>query len=86
MSLASECESSAARGALQRSGTGRMKHLEIRALAIQDFRQAGRLLVVKVPTEDNPADILTKAMAVARLARLGAAVGLVGGPFGRVHE
>ena len=79
-------DSQSALHVVKRRGPGRMKHMEIRTLALQDWRQSHRLQVAKVPTEDNPSDILTKVMPQERLARLGAAVGLVGGPFGRGRE
>ena len=59
-----------------------MKHLEIRSLALQEWREQKHLKFVKVPTETNPSDVLTKPMARDRLVALGAAVGPRGGPFG----
>ena len=59
-----------------------MKHLQIRSLALQEWREQKRLKLAKVPTETNPSDTLTKPMSRERLVKLGTMVGLRGGPFG----
>ena len=52
-------DSSAAKGVMQRSGAGKVKHLEVRQLWSQDLVQKKIIKVVKVPREENPADCLT---------------------------
>ena len=66
----------------KKNGPGRMKHLELKELAIQDWVRAHRLKVWKVATEANPSDLLTKALSQERLLRHGWELGLRGGPFG----
>ena len=57
MSLHNLCDSSAARGIMNRSGTGRMKHLEVKHLWVQEL-VAKKLLTVKwVPRPENAADV-----------------------------
>eukprot|EP00973_Karenia_brevis_P042981 5950295-Karenia_brevis.AAC.1 len=42
--------------------SGKMRHLEIRDLWIQKEVQDGKLVVSKVPGEENPADVMTKVL------------------------
>ena len=42
------------------TGAGRLKHVEVRLLAIQSRVAAGRLRLVKVESAENVADVLTK--------------------------
>eukprot|EP00973_Karenia_brevis_P062884 8742419-Karenia_brevis.AAC.1 len=39
-----------------------MRHLEIRDLWLQKEVQDGRLVVSRVPGEENPADLMTKVL------------------------
>ena len=65
----------------QKCGPGRMKHLELRALYLQDEVRAGRLRVIHIGSASNPADLLTKPVQIKVLQRLSAAFGLqLGGP------
>ena len=50
-----------------REGVGRVRHVEVGELWIQDAVKQKRLTVQKVLGEENPADILTKY--VGKLAR-----------------
>ena len=59
--VTSLCDSSAARGILNRSGVGRIKHLELRHLWVQGFVQTGVVHVRWIPRAQNPADVLTHA-------------------------
>ena len=58
-----------------------MKHIELRCLAIQQWREEKRLEVRKVASEDNAADLLTKPMTFAKLTKFSRALGLRGGIF-----
>lgn len=58
-SILSMCDSSAARGILSRSGVGRIKHLELKHLWVQDLVQCGRVSIKWIPRSTNPADGLT---------------------------
>ena len=49
------CDSSAARGVLQRTGPGRIRHLQTRFLWVQERIRAGDFAVVSVPGASNAA-------------------------------
>ena len=51
---------STAMGAATRQGLGRMKHVQVRDLALQQWIAHGRLALQKVATAANAADLLTK--------------------------
>ena len=53
-------DSSAAMGIAQRAGCGKVRHLRVQALWVQEVRSTGRLAYHKVLGSRNPADILTK--------------------------
>ena len=53
-------DSSAALGIAQRTGIGKVRHLRVQALWVQEVRTTGRLGYKKVIGTLNPADILTK--------------------------
>ena len=51
-------------GMIGRLGVGRVKHLQIRWLWIQEMAKSGKLKVSKVPTADNTSDVGTKYLPV----------------------
>ena len=53
-------DASAAIGMVHRQGLGKTRHIEVQYLWIQQAVAAGKLGVVKVGTDDNPADLMTK--------------------------
>jgi hypothetical protein len=53
-------DSTAAKSIASRTGLGRVRHLEVRFLWLQEVVRKGRLMLRKIPGEKNPADILTK--------------------------
>eukprot|EP00975_Prorocentrum_lima_P021809 4595112-Prorocentrum_lima.AAC.1 len=59
------CDASAARRAMHRRGVGRMRHMQVKTLWVQEMVQKGRLLVAKVATSENVADVGTKPLATA---------------------
>ena len=63
-------DSSACLWIVRRTGTGRLKHLEIRHMWKQEWRQTGEFLQRAVSTGDNVADLLTKHLAAARVEEL----------------
>ena len=71
-------DSSAAKGIAPRRGLGKVKHVGVRNLWIQDVVRPGRIGVVKIPGGENAADVLTEYLdgpAVARrMRRLGCVV------------
>ena len=70
--------SSAAKGIAPRRGLGKVKHVDVRNLWIQDVVRPGRIGIVKIPGGGNAADVLTKYLdgpAVSRcMRRLGCVV------------
>ena len=48
---------------LHRHGIGRMKHIDVVHLWLQDQVKSERLRVRRVKSEDNPADLGTKALS-----------------------
>ena len=53
-------DSSAAMGMVARRGMGRVRHIEVGELWIQDAVRHRKMTVSKVKGEENPLDILTK--------------------------
>ena len=53
-------DSSAAIGVMQRQGCGKMRHVRVGNLWVQQKVEDGELIVAKVRGEENPADLLTK--------------------------
>ena len=60
-------DSSAAQGIIARQGKGRVKHLQIRTLFLQELHKTGELEVSKVGTKENTADIGTKPLSHSRV-------------------
>ena len=63
-------DSSAARGIITRQGVGRVKHLQIRTLFLQEPHKQGTLSVHPVGTKENTADIGTKPLSGKRIKLL----------------
>ena len=63
-------DSSACLWIVRRTGTGRLKHLEIRHMWKQEELQIGEFFQKAVSTDDNVADLLTKHLAAARVEEL----------------
>ena len=53
-------DSTAASGISSRSVAGKLSHPGVKELRIQELVQARKLLIKKVGTDDNPADVGTK--------------------------
>ncbi len=58
------CVSTAAIGIAQRQGNGKLRHIKIAELWIQEVMQEGRVKVHKIWGEVSPADIFTKYLPV----------------------
>lgn len=71
----------------ERRGPGRIKHLDLRALYLQDEVREGRLRMVHIGTAVSPADLLTKACKAKVIQNLLPMFGLVdvASPVGEVH-
>ena len=52
-------DSSAAKGTVHRTGTGRLKHLEINAFRLREVVSKGAIKVHKVPRSGNYGDLMT---------------------------
>ena len=59
--LVVETDSTAARGMCSRAGVGRVRHIQLRWLWIQDTVKSKELEINKIPTLENEADMGTKA-------------------------
>lgn len=70
------CDSSSAVGFARRKGLGRVKHLELRWLWIQEEAHAKRLTVHKVDTTVNLADLFTKEFESTKFAQMRARAGM----------
>ena len=62
-------DSSAAKGIATRKGLGKVRHIEVSQLWVQQEVSSGRIRIVKVKGTDNIADILTKHIDNATLNR-----------------
>jgi len=62
-------DASSALALVGRRGTGRLRHIEVKFLAIQEWISKGRLVVRKIASADNTADILTKYVDKKTLER-----------------
>ena len=59
LSLDCYCDSSSARGIAQRLGAGKVKHLEVKQLWIQEKTKSGQIATLRTPRSQNCADALT---------------------------
>jgi len=62
-------DSDACRGIASRRGLGKMRHVELRYLWVQDVAKEGRLEVRRVDGEANLADHLTKIKSINELIK-----------------
>ena len=60
--LVALCDSSAARGIAARQGLGRVRHVDVRYLWLQQQVQHGRLRVESVDSKENWSDLFTKVL------------------------
>ena len=54
----------------------RTKHIDVRYHYVRDVVAQGKLKVCKISTHDNPADILTKPVPVAKFKLCSSLVGI----------
>ena len=69
-------DSSSALTLASRAGMGRLKHIEVRLLALQDWCAQGRARLMKIPTHDNTADVGTKFLSAADTLRFAELIGI----------
>ena len=60
LSVSINTDASAARSIGMRKGLGRMRHIEVHQLWVQDRVASGSLVLNKVSTDENLSDVLTK--------------------------
>ena len=60
MPLELRTDASAARGVILRQGVGKVRHLQVKQLWLQENVAAGELTIVKIQRADNYADALTQ--------------------------
>ena len=70
-------DSSAARAIATRNGLGRLRHMEVRYLWIQEVASRKRLVILKIDGQANPADVLTKSKSRVLAESLLRPVGVV---------
>ena len=75
------CDSTAAMGTATRQGLRRMKHVQVRDLALQQWIADGRLTLQKVASSANAADLLTKDVSQNVLQSLVPKLGLLQEPL-----
>ena len=73
-------DSSAAKSIASRIGLGKLRHLEVKYLWLQEAGWRGRFVLQKIRGTINPADILAKLLSAAEMATL---LGSVGGVLTR---
>ena len=62
-------DASAAKGIASRRGLGKVRHIEVNQLWLQDKVMTGEITLEKIPGTTNPADILTKHVDTQTLDR-----------------
>ena len=67
LALSVHADSSAAIGIWRRSGIGRVRHLAVGQLRVQDHLRRGAFRLFKVRGSENPADLCTKQLARAAI-------------------
>ena len=69
-------DATAAIGIVQREGVGRTRHIDVNMLWVQQRQKEGEIIICKVDTKYNPADIMTKGVPIEVLWRHVANLGL----------
>ena len=70
-------DSSSAMALIQRAGTGRLKHVQIKQFFLQNLLRAGIFTIHKINTKLNPGDLNAKRLSSERRRFLGRLIGLV---------
>ena len=69
MSVILGTDSSAAKGFASRRGVGKMRHMQVRWLWLQEEVKKGNVRVFKVKGVENPADLMTKFLSGEEIRR-----------------
>ena len=70
-------DASAAVGVIQRQGAGKIKHLEVKQLWVQEQEKKKAVKMVKIPREWNYADLMTHHWSSVEGVKMLAGMGLV---------
>ena len=63
-------DSSAALGVVARKGAGKLRHVRVGQLWVQEKSENGELRYRKVKGTENPADVLTKSLTMSKIPKL----------------
>lgn len=69
-------DSSSAQSFIQRAGLGRMKHISVRMMYLQQLLRKHCFQLCRIPTKFNPSDLNTKRLSKERRLFLGKLIGL----------
>ena len=70
-------DSSAAKGIASRAGLGKLRHLEVSFLWVQQALKDKKFVLRKIAGDKNPADVLTKPLSANEMSAKMEAVGAV---------
>ena len=62
-------DSSAALGVVRRKGNGKLRHVKVGKMWIQEKEETGELMFGKVKGEVNPSDLMTKGLCIKVMER-----------------
>ena len=68
-------DSSACKGICQRTGLGKIRHIDVALLWLQDLVRKGRIRMGKIPGKENPADLLTKYLPGVKVSEISRSLG-----------
>jgi len=71
-------DSSAALGVVGRKGAGKLRHVRVGQLWVQEKAESGELRYRKVKGTENPADLMTKALTGAEIKKYMERINLTG--------
>ena len=63
-------DSSACKGICQRTGLGKIRHIDVAMLSFQDLVRKGKIQMSKIPGKETPADLLTKDLPGVKVATI----------------
>ena len=68
-------DSSACKGICQRTGLGKIRHIDVAYLWLQDMVRRGRVVMKKIPGARNLADLLTKYLSGVKTSEIAELLG-----------
>ena len=78
LNAAVHTDASATLGIINRQGLGKLRHIGVQYLWMQEKVKNGDVSVLKVPGAENPADLCTKYLAAHTIEQLTARIGVQG--------